>query len=213
MDLSLMNQMLNKDTIISIGNIKSVYISTDNSSINCVVSLLPENRDISAMVATVYSSSAGNVNMAPQVNDLVLVIYDVNTKSYFIIGYISNTEEPLDSGVKTNNIILNALKGSINIDAKSQINLGNNPSEPFVLGNVLISYMNQIQSLLSSILQLLQTGTFLLTTVPNSPTAPNPATAATITQLVTNNNQNKTTYIDTATTNIISQLIFGTRKD
>lgn len=208
-----MNQMLNKDTIISIGNIKSVSISSDNSAINCVVSLLPENRDISAMVASVYSSSAGNINLSPQVNDLVLVIYDVNTKSYFIIGYISNPDETLDPGVKTNNIVLNALKGSLNLDAKTKINLGHNPTEPFVLGSVLISYMTQIQSLLASILQILQTGTFLLTTAPNSPTAPNPATAASITQLITNNNQNKTTYLDTATTNIISQLIFGTRKD
>ena len=75
---------------------------------------------------------------------------------------------------------------------------GSTADQAVVLGTVLAE-------LLGSLMDTLVTGDFLLCTSPGSPTAPNPAKAAQITQW-------KAQYLTTAATNILSAVCFTQRQ-
>ncbi len=201
MDFSLLSQILNKDTVISKATIKQVGFSQNQSNLEVIATLIPENRDVTATVCFPFNSSGGLINLAPKVNDLVLILYSISTKEYFLVAYIPNQDEIYDKNIETGSLTLQADKFQIGKDAL----------EAYVLGDVLKTYLEHIYTTVDSILKLLQTGTFLLTTSPGNATAPNPGNAAAITALIAQNDSDKSTYLETDSTNILSQLIFGKR--
>lgn len=84
-------------------------------------------------------------------------------------------------------------------------------SEPLVLGNVLLQGLTEIMAQLDTLLQTMEQKPAGITTGPGSLIAPNPAYVAAVTQVQTQLAQIKSTYISTASSNIVSQESFTER--
>lgn len=205
MVLNLLTQIINKDTIVSEAIILNIWSASDNSTIDCIVELLPEKRKIHATVCFPFVSSqakGGGISFYPEVNDKVLCILDNTTGSSYVIAYIPSSIDPYNKNIQNGSLCIESTK----------IELGTNPTEPAVLGNVAIEYLTEIYTILDSILKIILAGNLVLTTAPNSPTAPNPSITPQIQQLITKNDTDKSKYLTTSSTNIVSQQTFVARK-
>ena len=79
-----------------------------------------------------------------------------------------------------------------------------NASNPLVLGDILQNYLDAIYTSIQNLYNAVIAGTTALTTVPGSPTAPNPLIATTLTTDLANLTTAKLQYSDTPATNFVS---------
>jgi len=113
--------------------------------------------------------------------------------------YPTSKQLPISESEKDNLVLVNE-KGSLSIKPEGSISLSGSNSqgdEPFVLGNVLATF-------LTDIIEILKTTPTSISSAPGSPAGINPA-------LITSLTQKATEFIDNSETNILSQKIFGER--
>ena len=202
MDTSFLTQLIEKTPVVSRAIVNSIESFQTGGVAFLTVSLLPRKQLKQATLAFPYLSSGGTVSLLPKPGDLVLVFRNTDAEEYYCLGALSSPQQPYDMDI---------LDGSLCLQAE-KIRLGKNADEPIVLGNVLQQLLLGMSDTLQGILQLLQDGIFVLTTAPGVPTAPNPNTAALISDLIADVTQYTNDLIDAPATNILSQQSFAKRE-
>ena len=197
-DLELLREMF-KDTRlhVGIGTISQLGLSLDGNTLRARVKLLPEEREINAVVSW---EDVCDVSF-PEVDDLVLVAFvDGDHNEAFVIKSITNKDEPIPTFAQSGHKTAYARPGKkayFGSDTKIGIaRPGVEPTEPLTLGNVLISGLT---ALANAFLTSPQIGQCLVGPVFLDPS-------------VRTDLQNfMSTYLTTAATNIVSQISFTER--
>jgi len=118
-----------------------------------------------------------------------------------------------DSAADREGVCVQTPDAKVVIDSAGLVRIGKRgatPGEPVVLGTVLTNYLGAIHSALDAVLQALITGPVGVGNLGN-PVPTDPTLAVTLTTQKTALSTAKTTYVDTATTNVVSQRTFVDR--
>jgi hypothetical protein len=182
-------------------------------------------------------SSAGSVHLPLVKGDAVLIVFSERaldrwrqtggivdpgevaryhhyTDAFAIPGG-SPDSDPIvfDSDEDRDGVSVQTSAAKVVIDSDGKVRIGKRgatPGEPAVLGTVLTNYLGAIHSALDAVLQALITGPVGVGNLGN-PVPTDPALAISLTTQKTALSTAKTTYVDTATTNVVSQRTFVDR--
>jgi hypothetical protein len=182
---------------IGIGVITQVGIAPSGADFRAQVKLLPEEREV---VCIMTWEDVGQITL-PQVNDLVLCAFvDGHPDEAFVIRRLTNTDQLIPTFAKSGHTVNYSRAGKkLYLGSDTKIGLGRpnvEPAEPLVLGNVMKTFLDNF---LNAILNASQIGFCSVGPVYLDPT------------IRTNLVNYKSTYVDTAATNILSQNVFTER--
>lgn len=182
---------------VGIGTITQLALADDSSSLRCQVLLLPDEREI---VADVCFPDVYDVTF-PEAGDLVVVAFvDGHPDEAHVVARLNSDEEPIPAFAANGASVKYARPGKklyLGSDTKIGIARPNTePSEPLVLGTVLV---NGLTALLDAFLSASQIGQSAM-----GPVALDPAVRTAL-------NNFKSTYLTTTSTNILSQISFTER--
>lgn len=197
-DLELLRMIFADDRLhIGIGTIKQLGLATDGSKLRAQIMMLPDEREVVAEVGfmDVYCVSL------PEIDDLVLVAFvDGHPDEAFVIKILSHKEEPIPEKARAGHLVLQPRDGKkAYLTSSAKINIakpGVDPTEPLVLGTVLVNFMTAI---FNALLNAPQIGQCAVGPVWLDGQVRADLVAA------------KQTYITDASTNIVSQLGFTER--
>lgn len=188
-----------------IGLITGVELLSDNSALKVKLSVFPEQREIYATWSWDDIGPNSGTGSIPTVNDLVLFAnVDGNDDLCFVIRRLSSKEDKIPKQAEGGHWFGRAKEGKkayLLGDEKVLIGKGTNadsadPTEPLVLGNILKTFLTNV---LNEFLNAPQIGTCAVGPVMLDPT------------IRTNLTQMKSTYLTTASSNIVSQIAFTER--
>lgn len=197
-DLELLRTIFQDPRLhIGVGVITQTGVAADGSTFRAQVNLLPENREV---VAEVGWESANSVDF-PEVGDLaVLVMADGHPDDAFLVKIISHKSTPIPMFARTGNKTVYSRAGKkVYLGSDTKVGIGRmnqEPTEPLVLGNVLVTFLTDI---LNDFLNAPQIGQCAV--------GPVWMDGALRVSLVAHMN----TYLTVTTTNILSQIGFTER--
>lgn len=201
-DLEVMREVF-KDVRqhIGVGVITQIGLATNGATLRVQVNMLPEEREV---VATMGFEAVGlNTGIIdfPEINDLVLVAFvDGSPDDAYVLKRFPSTEEPIPAFAQTGNTVVYSHPGKkayLGSNTKVGIARPNaEPTEPLVLGQVLV---NGLTALCNAFLNASQIGQH-----PLGPVFLDPGVRTAITNFMT-------TYLNTASTNVLSQIGFTER--
>lgn len=182
---------------IGIGVVTQMEMVEDASELRVLVNLLPENREVVAVMsfADVYDVTF------PEMNDLLVVAFvDGEPDGAHVIARFSSDEEPIPVLARTGDSVKYARTGKkMFIGSDTKIGIARpdkNPTQPLVLGTVMQAFMDAV---LNAILNASQVGQSAM-----GPVFLDPALRASLVSI-------KSQYVDTAGTNFLSQIAFTER--
>ncbi len=186
-------------THLSNGVILQVGLSQDGNTLRCQVNLLPENRQV---IAEVTWDDIGRITF-PEANDLCIVAFCDGAPEEAHIVRIKTTSdagEGISKFAQGGHTITNSRQGKKNyVGSDTKVGLGRidvEPTEPLVLGNVLIS---ALQALVNAFLTVPQIGQCSV-----GPVVLDGSVIAALNQFVS-------TYVTAPGSNIVSQIVFTER--
>lgn len=181
---------------IGIGTVVKLGLSNDGSKLRCMVKLLPDGRQVVTQMAF---SDVYDVTF-PELNDLALVgMVDGHPDDAFIFSLINNTEEPIPANARTGDSVKYARPTKKLYLGGTKVyvgKVGTTPTEPLVLGNVMVTFMTNV---LNAFLNASQIGFCAAGPVYLDP------------GIRTNLTNYLSTYLTTASTNIVSQVAYTER--
>ena len=182
---------------IGVGPITQIGLSEDSNTLRAMVRLLPEEREV---VTTVTWEGVNRASF-PQVNDLVLVAFvDGHPDEAFVLRYLSTGDDPIPTFAQAGHLCDYAREGKkAYYGSDTKISLarpGKEPSQPMVLGTVMIAALN---ALVNAFLNAAQVGQCAVGPTFLDPTV---RTALLLFQ---------STYLVVSNTNIVSQIAFVER--
>lgn len=192
---------------IAVGVITQLGLSQSATTLRAQVKLLPEEREIVAQVGfSAVGASTGFIDF-PEINDLVLVAFahdpSVERPDHddaYVIARFPSSEEPIPAFAQSGSSVVYSHPGKkMYVGSNTKVGIGRpnvEPAEPLVLGQTLVTGLT---SLINSILNASQIGWH-----PLGPVFLDPGIRTALVNF-------KTTYLDTASTNILSQIGFTER--
>lgn len=200
---------------LALGLVKKIAMLGDRSALRLQVSILPEEREIVATMTWDVAGPESGIYDLPALNDLVLVAFaDADKESAFVIRRLSS---------KTDLIPLKALGGDLVVQAKAAKNAyvvgkkvyiakkNNVPTEPLVLGNVMLSCLTDLCTQITALCDAVITGPVAISSAPGAPAPVHPTLGAAALGVKVAIAALKSTYVTTPGTNIASQLGFTER--
>jgi hypothetical protein len=186
---------------LAIGQITKLMMASDRSVLRVLVSILPEEREIVARMSWAVLGNDSGFLQLPQTEDLVLVgMAEGDEENAFVMLKLSNREDKIPVNAASGDMVAKALTSTklwLTSDTRINLTKGDDaPTEPLVLGNVLKTFLTEF---LDSILNAAQIGQCAVGPVFLDPSIR--------TALV----QYKTEYLETESSNIVSQLAFTER--
>lgn len=182
---------------IAIGLVTQLGLSNDGVLLRVMVKLMPDQREIVAIMgmADVYDVTF------PEINDLVVVAFDDgNPDGAKVIGRLNSSEEPIPVLARAGDSVKYARDGKkLFLGSDTKVGLARpdvEPTEPLVLGNVMVSAM---RAFFNAFLNVAQVGIS-----PAGPVFLDPSVRTALTEAMQ-------TYLTDASTNILSQLSYTER--
>jgi hypothetical protein len=197
-DLEFLRELFKDDRLhIGIGTITQLGLSNDGNKLRLQVNLLPENREIVCMMTW---DDIGRITF-PEVEDLTLVAFvDGHPDEAHVIRLLTGPEEPISAFAQAGHTITNSRPGKKNyIGSDTKVGLGRidiDPTEPAVLGNVMLSAMSDLLDCFLNAPELGQCGVGPVTLDPG---------------VITLLNQWKAKYVTAPATNVVSTMVFVDR--
>lgn len=213
-DLELLREVFKDDAVhLSLAVVTRVQWADDASAVYVTCNLLPENREIMAQLGFDSVGENAGAGDLPELRDLVLVCFAQRENEHaFVISRFSSAEEPLPLQMKDGHYVVKSKPGKKAIVASdTHIEIGKGiptapPTEPLVLGNVLTTYLEALEGRLTALIDALTNNPIVISTAPGTPAGINPALATVIAAIKTGADADKSTYLTTAGTNILSQI-------
>ena len=203
-ELELLREIFKStDLHIGVGTITQLGISQSKAVLRVMVNLLPENRQVVAQMtfADVYSVTF------PEINDLAIVLFsDGHPDNAWGVKVCNSKEEPIPLFATTGNTMISPRLGKLVGVGRATVT----PTEPFVLGNVLLSGLTNLIARLDATLSRLQSGVICWGSLGDL-SYPHPLFISDISAIQEDLADMKEQYIDTASTNILSQIAFTER--
>lgn len=210
-ELELLRQMMKDQRLhFGVGTIAGIALSGDQSILRVLVTLLPENRQIVAEM----SFADVSVVTFPEIDDLVGVAFaDGDQDEAWVLKIFNTSEEPIPQFAQGGDTVVYPRPGKkLYLGSSTKVGIGRpniDPTEPLVLGSVLQTYLNAIVTRLDAILDAIEDNP-PLTTAPGDPVDTTELVAA-LELVRTGIKTDKITYLDTAGSNILSQIAFTER--
>lgn len=211
-DLEILREIFrDKRLHFGIGTVMELGLSNDKSVLRVKVNIIPDEREA---VAEMTFSDCNSVTF-PEINDLVLVAFvDGDPDECFVVKTINTADEPIPAFATTGNTVVAPREGQlIGLTRAAVI-----PTEPMVLGNQLVAYLAALEGHLATLITLTETFALAAQTFAGSNVDPGSAFNAACTVyknaidiIKTSLSTDKTQYLDTAGTNILSQLVLTER--
>jgi hypothetical protein len=202
-------------THIALGTISQLSVAEDKSYIKAVVQLFPEKREIVSRMTWETVGSESGFFQIPKVADLVLVAFaDGDFDMAFVIRRLTSYSDLIPANAILGDIVMKAEPGKTAWITGTKINLSGTdqaPTEPLVLGQVLIQAMTDLYSKLDSILQKIISGPIGVSGAPGNPAPTFPALAADLTAIKSQLESDKSKYLTDNSTNIVSQIAYTER--
>lgn len=210
-DLEFLKDLFRDNRLhVGIGTITQLGLSVDKSILRAMVNLLPENREI---VCEVTFSDLSAVTF-PQVNDLVIVNFvDGHPDEAYVMKIVNTPDDPFPIFATLGHTVIGSRSGKkIYLNSDTKISLarpGREPLSPIVLGDVLLTYLNNLEARIESIINAIEANPPISTAVGNPTTIVNLALALEAVRV--NLVADKATYLTAPSTNIKSQIAFVER--
>ncbi len=174
-------------------------LAQDKSALRVQVNLLPENREVVCMMGW---EDIGSITF-PEIKDLVIVGFaNGSPNEAHVIKMLTTNEEKISAFAALGHTVRNSRPGKKNyIGSNTKVGIGRidvEPTEPLVLGNILIAALGALADALTS-------------TSPFAQNIPAGITVDLNPDIVTAINLFKSTYLDSASTNIASAIAFTER--
>lgn len=194
---------------VSAALVQQVEVLPDRSKARAQCQCVPDDFEVVAEVAWGFAGPNAGNGALPVVGDLVLLAF--TEERAYIIGRLSSKEDTIPKSIGAGHTALQAIAGKkLYLSSDTAVLIGSggliDPSEPLVLGNVLKTYLETLDTKITAIVDLILGGDISLSTSPGSPTAPNPSKLVAITQIKTDLVAAKLEFLTTTSTNILSQL-------
>ena len=172
---------------------------TDAGLVRYSVKLVAKEIIVRATQVTTFHSSTDHAGVIFEykVNDVVLVSEVDGDSDFVVVGSESRVTAPTE--------------GTLSLCAK-RIELGSNATEPLLLGNITLSAMTDLSQLVDDLLRVFSAGNFVNSSIPASPTLPNPVGTQAFTKAIADLQLWKAKYITNDSTNIVSKLTFTKRE-
>jgi hypothetical protein len=186
---------------ILVGKILSSHLAQDNSCLKVRVSTFPDELELIARMTWDFVGDGGGLFSFPQRDDMVLLGFvEGDEDQVYVLKRLSSKEDVIPKEAEDGSAVLKSVPGKdLNLLSDKKINIGKtgqSSTSPLVLGDVLNDLLS---SLYDAILNAPQIGIG-----PMGPVVLDPGLRVQLTI-------QKQQYIDTAATNILSQLSFTER--
>lgn len=198
---------------LAIGTVTSIGLSQDGSILRVIINILPEGRPV---VAEMTFADVYDVTF-PELKDLAFIgMADGEPDECFVLKLINNKQEPIPKFAQTGDAVKYARPGKkLYIGSDTKIGLARpniEATNPLVLGDVLTNFLTNFTtrfvSLLTTVLSDIPTSVCAVAGVPDTI---NPALVTALNNLNTQMQSDITTYLQTSSSNIVSQISFTER--
>lgn len=212
-DLEFLREMFKDSRLhVGIGTIVDLGLSTGLGILRVKVNLLPENREI---IAEMTFSDVNSVTF-PEINDLAIVAFvDGHPDEAFVIKLVNNSEEQIPTFARSGHTVTYSRPGKkAYLGSDTKVGIGRpdvEPTEPLVLGTVLQTYLEALEGHIKALIDIMKATPATITTAPGVLGVVNPAYTTAVAAIETALDADKSTYLTTTSSNILSQIGFTER--
>lgn len=198
----LREMLVDQKVHLCVGSIKEIDLAKDRSALWCRVELWPGKRTVIARMTWADVGADSGTFSFPAKDDLVLVGFSEGQEDLaFVLTRLSTKSDPIPQIAATGDWVGKARIGKkAHLVSDTRINIGKGgavqPAQALVLGNVLKEFLGNV---LDALLDAPQIGQSAM-----GPVFLDPGVRAELVEY-------KETYLDQASTNILSQLAFTER--
>lgn len=214
MDLASLKNIFESSRGISLVVVKRVEVTDTFDEIRALCEQLPEQNEIIARFAFPHCSQGNGFFALPRADDFAICLFP-DDDTPIIVGYLPSKDDKVPEQVGDGDAVLKAHKKMHVAGADGVFigkgTVGSDPAEPLVLGDVLKSYFTDIHTRLDAILQAIITGPVGIDTLGGSTVNVHPTLSAAIAAQKALLTTDKSKYVTTASTNIVSQHSFTER--
>lgn len=143
-------------THVAVGRIDQLALTDDRSLLRVKVTLLPENREVVAMMTWEHVGPSCGIFAFPVPGDLVLVAFaDGSADHAFVIRRLTSKEDKIPVQAASGDTVIFALTGKkSHLLSDTKVNLGrggeSEPDENLVLGQVLKEFLSDFLTLFAN---------------------------------------------------------------
>jgi len=175
-----------------------------------------EQKEVIAMMAFPSVGHGSGSGDLVELNDLVLVAYaGKETDHATVIARFPSAEETLPAQLLAGHFVTFAKPGkNLYLGSDTKINLGKltgEAIEPLILGLVLQEFMGKMIDRVEKIIDEVSMKPVVISTAPGTPALVSPALAAALAVVKVDLEADRMKYLDTVSTNILSQHAFTER--
>lgn len=214
--LEMLKYLLEKGPELALGEVKSVG-SMSTKGVAVELRILPDNYDVIALAVW-----PKGLVIVPAVGELMLAVFpDTQTETALAFGFVAGESRELHQRSENGGFCVGGIAGKkTNVSSNTRVNVGrggdSEEDEPLVLGNVASEYLAAISQQLTTLNTHLSTLTASVTAIDAAVNSGAQAAAlgTLTTQLGTQATEigtEKAQYIDTDSSNILSQIAFTER--
>lgn len=202
LDLELMREVFRDVRLhIGIGVVTQLGLAPDMSCLRVQVNLMPENREIVAVMGWAACGANAGFYSFPEVNDLMIVAFvEGEPDDAYVICCLPSAEETIPKFAADGHMVAYANTGKkLYLGSDTKILLGRpdqEPTEPVVLGTAITNFF---QDFINAFLNAAQIGQSAV-----GPVALDPSVRQALMQAVQK-------YITTPSTSIVSSVVFVDR--
>lgn len=218
-DLELIRDILRDDfNHLELAVVTKIEPAADGSAVYVTADTLPGGREVIGMLAfpgVGHSSGSGDL---VDLKDLVLIAFPGHEDDHAcIIARFPSGEELLPKQLLEGHMVQIAKPGKkLYLGSDTRIDLskavpGTPATEPVPLGLVLQEFMGKMIDRIEKIVDEITAKPVVLSTAPGTPAAISPALAAALAAVKVDLELDRSKYLTTASTNILSQLTFTER--
>lgn len=217
-DLEHLRRVLQDDSLhIALGIVDKVEVLSDSSKARAKCRVLPDEFEVIAEQSWDAAGPEAGVYQLAQKEDLVLIAFLTETEDAYILRSLSSKSDKLPSQVKDGHLVAKALSGKkAYLASDTGVFLGkggsSDPGEPLVLGEVMKSFMTDLIAEWKGFLGDLKAGP-VATGNLGGPCPTDASLASKITAREANADTLKADYVDTASSNVVSQISYTERGD
>lgn len=213
-DLESLKQIFQGSERVSLAVVQRVEVTSDLSTVRALCRELPDENQIVARFSFAHCSQGTGFFTLPRTHDFVVVVYpDEDTP--IIVGFLTSKTDPLPAQVRDGDTMLKAAQKLHLVATKLNLGKGDpdaEPTEPLVLGNVLLGCLTDLWAVVDGIAQALVTGPIGIDSF-GAPVIPHPTLISALQAEQADLDTAASTYLDTADTNIVSQIAYTERGD
>lgn len=215
-DLEELRAILGNDKItIAKAIVINVIVEADMSCARAKCRTIPGEKEAVAIVTFPSSSKgSGDFNL-PVPDDLVLLAF-ADPQEAYVLGFVPNEDDLIPAQAAAGDRFVKSQAGKkLWLSSDTRINIGKGialspPTEPLVLGNILVTLLTDMLTTVDSALNYILTGPIgignLGASVPSDP-----ALVTNLTTLRSSLASYKSSLVTTSATNILSQTAFTER--